>query len=108
MSDSAFVDGFTSIELRLPHRPQPIQVPPLSLKKSAELLRLFDQTRSSDSATADLMDKFPEAIGAPEGAFDGLSVAEFLAVVGGFFSVRRDPEALLIPGASAPSSIGPG
>ena len=107
MSESKFLEGFTDCALTLPHTGQVVRCAVPTLKKSAELIRLFESTKVDDAKVADLMDQFPVAVGLTDAAFDGLTPAEFLAVVTGFFSARRDLQPEPPGSALAPSSTGP-
>jgi hypothetical protein len=109
---SKMLDGFTGVDLVLPHTGETIRcaVPPL--KKAAELIRLFERSKASDAVVADLIDEFPKAVEIPQETFDGLTPAEFMGLVTGFFSARRDLELLrrstdVRSPSSASSSTGP-
>ena len=86
----AFLEAYSFVELRLPHTDEVLRCKALPLKKAVALLRLFQQTRVSDDALADLMEQFPKEVEIASEKFDGLTPAEFASVVGGFFSARRD------------------
>jgi len=86
---SKFLEGYTTVRFTLPHTGRVVECQPLPMPRAAELLRLYDRTRVSDSALADLMEQFPLAIGVPADEFEGLTPGEFSGVVGDFFSVRR-------------------
>jgi hypothetical protein len=84
--------GFTGYDLTLPHTGAVVHCQVPTLATSAKLIRLFEASKASDASVADLMEAFPVDIGVEPRVFDGLTPAEFVAVVAGFFSVRRDLE----------------
>jgi len=86
----AFLEAYSFVELRLPHTDEVVRCKALPFKRVAELVRLFQQTRASDGAVADLMEQFPKDTEVDPAVFDQLTPAEFLGVVGDFFSARRD------------------
>ena len=105
---SQFLEGYTKVRFTLPHTGRVVECEPLPLPTAAPLLRLFDQTRVSDGALADLIEQFPAAIGVAPTEFDGLTPAEFVKVVGDFFSVRRDQApATTVTGPATPGPSAP-
>jgi hypothetical protein len=98
---SKMLEGYTSVPLTLPHTGEVVACQPLPLAKAAVMLRLWEASRVSDGALADLMEQFPLAIQVPATAFDGLTPAEFASVVGDFFSVHRGRT----PAAVAPATL---
>jgi hypothetical protein len=87
MSDAAFYESYDAVELELPSGK--VRCKPLTLTQSAKFLRLLVKAGEEGDMAAmlEIMEAFPEAVGAKE-AFEGLTPVEFFEAVNRFFVMK--------------------